>query len=140
MTDREFLLHVLSDGADHNLNEILQRSFRDRGCGLTVHSRAADLRRDGYDVRNWKDGERGAGSWYRLVSGCVETPVPCNRPGAGSGDLLSTGAGVSTEPVGLTPPAEASAAPLPAADTAPPSTVDGQLVLVGGSFSRQEAA
>lgn len=67
-TDSDFLLRVLRDGRPHSLNEILQRSFRERGCGLTVHSRAADLRvKRGYDIRNWKDGERGAGSWYRLA-------------------------------------------------------------------------
>lgn len=75
-TDTEFLLRVLRDGLPHSLNEILQRSFRERGCGLTVHSRAADLRRKrGYDVRNWKDGERGAGSWYRLAGTLDEGAV-----------------------------------------------------------------
>lgn len=88
MTDADFLHHILSDGQPHSLNEILQRSFNERGCGLTVHSRAADLRRRGVDVRNWKDGERGAGSWYQL--GCVDTP-------AGTDGGLRE-AGVSTEP------------------------------------------
>lgn len=87
-TDVEFLQRVLSDGQPHNLNEILRRSFAERGCGLTVHSRAADLRKRGVDVRNWKDGVRGAGSWYQL--GCVDTP-------AGTDGGLR-GAGVSTEP------------------------------------------
>jgi hypothetical protein len=68
-TDCDFLYRVLSDGKPHNLNEILRRSFAERGCGLTVHSRAAELRRDrGLEVANWKDGKRGDGSWYRLVA------------------------------------------------------------------------
>lgn len=66
-TDADFLLRVLRDGRPHNLNEILRRSMAERGCGLTIHSRASDLRKRGYDVRNWKDGQRGQGSWYRLA-------------------------------------------------------------------------
>ncbi len=70
-TDCEFLQRVLSDGFKHSLNEILARSFSERGCGLTVHSRAADLRKRGLDVVNWKDGTRGNGSWYRLNAGDI---------------------------------------------------------------------
>lgn len=65
-TDAAFLLRVLSDGRPHNLNDILRRSFAERGCGLTVHSRASDLRQQGHGVVNWKDGQRGDGSWYQL--------------------------------------------------------------------------
>ena len=45
MTDVDFLLSVLADGEAHSQAEILRRSFDERGHGLTVHSRAADLRR-----------------------------------------------------------------------------------------------
>lgn len=44
MNDADFLAAVLSDGKPHTTNEILHASFRERGCGLTVHSRASDLR------------------------------------------------------------------------------------------------
>lgn len=44
MGDTEYLEYILRAGPA-TTNEILGRSFRDRGCGLTVHSRAADLRR-----------------------------------------------------------------------------------------------
>lgn len=44
MNDADFLVAVLSDGKPHTTNEILQASFKERGCGLTVHSRASDLR------------------------------------------------------------------------------------------------
>ncbi len=44
ITDVAFLQMVLTEGAA-TTNELIQRSFRERGCGLTVHSRAADLRR-----------------------------------------------------------------------------------------------
>lgn len=66
MTDCDFLERVLADGQPHSLNEILRRSFAERGHGLTVHSRAADLRKRGLNVANWKDGDRGNGSWYQL--------------------------------------------------------------------------
>lgn len=83
-TDAAFLLRVLSDERPHNLNDILRRSFAERGCGLTVHSRASDLRQQGYGVVNWKDGQRGDGSWYRLetpgASEHSEAPVSPDIP------------------------------------------------------------
>ena len=68
-TDAAFLLRVLSDGKPHILEEILQASFAERGCGLTVHSRAAELRKQGYEVVNRvSGGARGRRvSVYRLV-------------------------------------------------------------------------
>jgi len=74
-TDADFLLRVLRDGRPHNLNEILRLSMAQRGCGLTTHSRAADLRKRGYDIRNWKDGQRGNGSWYRLAGTLDEAAI-----------------------------------------------------------------
>jgi hypothetical protein len=70
MKDTEFLLYVLRDGNAHTLNEILRRSYQERGYGLTVHSRAADLRRKGYDVQNGtiKGAKRGDKSFYKLVA------------------------------------------------------------------------
>jgi hypothetical protein len=66
VTDADFLLDVLKDGQWHSLQEILWFSFKERGCGLTTHSRAADLRARGYDVQ-WKGG-KARESWYRLVT------------------------------------------------------------------------
>ena len=113
-TDADFLLRVLRDGKPHNLNEILQRSFRERGCGLTVHSRAAELRtKRGYDIHNWKDGERGAGSWYRLVGTLDEAaatlPVAVSSSGPGRTDGL-----LSADP---TPEQDAGAAQLSLIDS-----------------------
>lgn len=76
-TDCQWLLEVLRDGKPHSLNEILQKSFADRGHGLTVHSRAADLRKQGHTVE-WRHhaGEaRGWGSVYRLVTPTEEEVV-----------------------------------------------------------------
>ncbi len=76
VTDCDFILQVLADGHPHTLNEILQRSFAERGCGLTVHSRVAELRKQGYVVEhaNIHGAARGAASTYRLVS-LTESPV-----------------------------------------------------------------
>jgi hypothetical protein len=67
MTDGEFVLSVLSDGHWHSLNDVLRESFAERGCGLTLHSRVADLRKQGHVIEWRKVGPRGAGSQYRLV-------------------------------------------------------------------------
>ena len=116
-TDKEFLARVLSDGGPHNLNEILQRSFRERGCGLTVHSRVSDLRRDGMNVVHWKDGERGNGSWYQL------------RPlGSAAGR-----AGLAVDPSGRETDGLLSRGKVPAAREV-------QLSLTGDAFRRREAA
>lgn len=70
LSDNQFLLTVLGDGRWHSHEEILQRSLRERGCGLTVHSRAADLRKQGYVVDCHVRSERGQrkASFYRLVA------------------------------------------------------------------------
>lgn len=67
-TDVQFLLEVLDDGRLHTLNEILERSFRTRGCGLTVHSRVAELRKRGHIITNERipGAVRGYASGYRL--------------------------------------------------------------------------
>jgi hypothetical protein len=51
-TDADFLLAVLRETPNEFVSqaEILRRSQADRGCGLTVHSRIADLRRRGYSI------------------------------------------------------------------------------------------
>jgi hypothetical protein len=80
MTDADFLLDVLSDGNQHSLSEILNRSFRERGCGLTVHSRAADLRKQGHVIVNTKGpGSRGKASLYQLIVQS-STPPPLEAP------------------------------------------------------------
>lgn len=68
--DADFLLSVLEaqPGEWVAQTEILRRSEQARGCGMTVHSRAADLRARGLTVENRT--ERRAGrvvSFYRLA-------------------------------------------------------------------------
>ena len=93
MTDCDFLLEVLSDCKPHSLNEILRRSFMERGCGLTVHSRVADLRKRGHVIRWENDAKarRGDASIYTLTSlnsAPVSPPLPEVR---GIGAELSEG-------------------------------------------------
>jgi hypothetical protein len=78
--DAAFLLAVLSDGQWHTLDEIIDRSKAERGCGLTVHSRAATLRDRGHNVINDSTGRRNGRvvSKYRLASSLPEAPgTPC---------------------------------------------------------------
>lgn len=68
-SDTDYLAHVLADGEWHSRDEILAQSMRERGCGLTVHSRAADLRKRGVtvlcDTENNTTNRRI--SFYRIV-------------------------------------------------------------------------
>lgn len=75
--DCEFLLRVLWDGEEHELEEILALSRAERGYGLTVHSRASELRKRGYVVVNHVERPEGgrARSFYRLAE-LEEAAVP----------------------------------------------------------------
>lgn len=69
MTDTDYLLLMLSDGRWHSQADILFGSQQERGYGMTVHSRASDLRKRGHviecEVRS--DTPRRQ-SFYRLVA------------------------------------------------------------------------
>lgn len=69
MTDVAFLLSILSDGKAHSTNEILRRSFDERGHGLMVHSRAADLRARGHQIacEHVPGKKRGEAYVYKLL-------------------------------------------------------------------------
>lgn len=75
MTDSDFLLRILADGEWHELNEILDESHRQRGCRLTVHSRAASLRAKGYriDTMQRRNKQGRTDSFYKLVGTFEET-------------------------------------------------------------------
>ncbi len=87
MTDSEYVLAQLEQGPRDTI-EILVASIRERGVGLTVHSRVADLRRDGYDIRCSVEGKTRKGRLryeYRLVdAGFVEPPARVERSGSTS--------------------------------------------------------
>jgi hypothetical protein len=71
-TDADFLLDMLRETPNEFVSqaEILRRSQADRGCGLTVHSRIAELRSRGYNIppalRVRNDNGRVI-SYYRIV-------------------------------------------------------------------------
>ena len=104
MTDNDFLLRVLEHGGWHSRDQILALSMRERGCGLTVHSRAADLRARGHVVDVEVRGGSRRASFYRLgalgeasasieppagVSPSASIPVVTPRPTDRGGALLS---------------------------------------------------
>lgn len=102
MDDTDFLHHVLSDGQWHRQMDVLAESGRVRGCGMTVHSRAATLRERGFVVVNRQHVENGRRvSEYRLLGAVREGEVAAD---GGSAD--------SASPLGL-PPTESG--PLPSA-------------------------
>lgn len=72
MTDRDWLLGVLRARAGEwvELDRIIARSQQERGYGLTVHSRIAELRALGHAIENRTPRRDGrVRSAYRLVGG-----------------------------------------------------------------------
>ena len=69
MTDAAFILRVLEDGRKHSQADLLRRSFLERNCGLTVHSRIADLRKKGHYIvcERVPGADRGHAWTYQLV-------------------------------------------------------------------------
>ena len=57
-SDSHRLLVVLSDGMAHRGDGLYR-------LGMMVHSRVADLRRHGFGVDCWRDGDQ---YWYRLAN------------------------------------------------------------------------
>jgi hypothetical protein len=109
MSDTAFLLEVLSDGEKHGLNEILLRSFRERGCGLTVHSRASDLRKQGHVIVNESDPFVKGSSFYQLIAQS-STPPPLEAPESAGSVVGSFEPGTDGDP-GEQPGAEGQIAP-----------------------------
>jgi hypothetical protein len=93
MTDCEFLLEVLADGREHTLTDILRASIDQRGHGLTVHSRVADLRTRGHEIEHVTipGAQRGAGHAYRLHIASLAEPeaLPAPTPTAAGAPRVS---------------------------------------------------
>jgi hypothetical protein len=68
------MLEVLSDGKSWSTMDIIYASVRQRGCGITPHSRASDLRRRGHNIECSFGGKvAGRSVWtYKLVSSLPE--------------------------------------------------------------------
>ena len=84
-TDTDFLAAALADGEWHAHQDILERSFRERGCGLTIHSRAATLRQRGYAVQQRSERADGGRvrSFYRIVAWPLEASDATTSPSPG---------------------------------------------------------
>lgn len=50
MTHNERVLELLSDGRPHTHHELY-------GLHVVAHSRVSDLRKQGFDIRQWRDGD-----------------------------------------------------------------------------------
>lgn len=99
MTDTDFLFDVLKDGDWHAQAEILARSMVERGCGLTVHSRAADLRKRGHKVETHleRNGNGRTLSFYRLIT-LDEAAVASDRCGTDTAATASSSVPATPEP------------------------------------------
>lgn len=77
ISDADFMLAVLRETPDEWVSQatILQRSTDARGCGMTPHSRASDLRARGHVIENRCErvGTRVI-SFYRLVTASLNEP------------------------------------------------------------------
>lgn len=71
--DTEFMLKVLKDGKPHSGEEIRTLSIVNRGVSLTVHSRAASLRDEGWMIQTGRI-PKSRDYWYQLV-GKKEKPT-----------------------------------------------------------------
>ena len=72
MNDTDYLYSILRDGKEHELSEIIAQSQRERGFGMTVHSRAADLRKRGYWVAQRSERRHGRVRSYYHLPGWVD--------------------------------------------------------------------
>lgn len=108
MTDCEFLLAILQDGRPHTQHELLRLSFESRGCGLTIHSRIADLRKKGHDIRcEHVPGENRGRAWaYTLREPATEGPL------SGGADFSAGSRSADAQPASSAAAAEVRAVPL----------------------------
>jgi hypothetical protein len=70
VTHKQRLLNLLDDGKPHSHLECY-------GLHIIAHSRVADLRADGYDISQWRDGDL---YWYRLNASPIRTDEPGDSP------------------------------------------------------------
>lgn len=114
MTDADFLLALLSDGKPRTTNEILAASFAERGVGLTVHSRAADLRKRGQRIDvtcQGRENGRAVYSYTLLPSLREASPPSPGRDGERNGATADAAPLASRSEGNVAPPgAEPSSA------------------------------
>lgn len=118
MTDKARLLALLSDGKPHSHKE----AYR---LGLMAHSRAADLRADGHDIRVWREG----GVYLYQLASVASTAGADDSPSAVGGAPTASGA-----------PRDTSVPPSPGQEGARRSVPSDQLALELPARLREEAA
>lgn len=99
MTDVAYLLSVLQDGEPHSSTEILRRSFDDRGHGLMVHSRVADLRAQGHQIACERVPGKRRGDAFRYTlspTGSLVEPLSPEAPPSQSDQGAELVGGAST--------------------------------------------
>ena len=118
--DTDYLAAVLADGGWHRLEEIVQRSQRERGHGLTVHSRAADLRKRGFTVEQRSERRDGrVASFYRMLgAAAVSNPVPPSGTDSGTEHAHAWDGAAAAQSISLPQPGtgdteEGSLSPVP---------------------------
>ena len=104
--DADFMLAVLQERPGEWISQmtILQRSAEARGCGMTPHSRASDLRNRGHDIQNRCErvGTRVV-SYYRVVEPSLSA-APDSLPPNTSRGLGEGGFGAAESEVALARP------------------------------------
>lgn len=65
MTGNELVLFVLSDLKPHTVEEIEVQARLRAASRITVHSRVADLRKQGYAIDSFRSKEHGPGYWMK---------------------------------------------------------------------------
>jgi hypothetical protein len=98
MTGKQRILQVLENGRPHSHRELYR-------LGVMVHSRVADLRKDGHNIEcRWEDNQY----WYRLlesatVDGLSPVADSSGRPAGSAVSPLGGGAAAAAQlslPVG----------------------------------------
>ena len=86
-THKERVLMLLSDGRPHRSSE----GYR---LGVMLHSRVADLRRDGHLIECWNEGR----DYVYQLKGSLVPPAPAPKATGPQPDASSSGAGETNEP------------------------------------------
>jgi len=108
MTHKQRVLQLLSDNEPHSHLEGYQ-------LGVMLHSRVADLRRDGYTIKCWADG----GLYLYQLFGSVRENGNATTDGLAVSDRSPGQPSTAVPPASTTP----ESAEAPGAGPASPSTV-----------------
>lgn len=88
MTHKAKVLFLLRDGQPHSHHE----GYR---LGVILHSRVADLRADGHEIKSWRDGDE---YMYQLVQRPLDEAEQSGCSASSSGPELSNPAAPTSQP------------------------------------------